>query len=200
SPAHRGRQWQRPGRCCDPPHAAVWHADKTRPSTPSPAPRRRKAIRCELAPAATTAAGRKTPPHRRPGRQPRTASGECDLARRKRGQASPFPTIVARDCDEFIPCTAAPTSSHTQLPEAGPLPSVSGAMKACRKVPKAAARARPGPTGKAMSLDRSLPILVVEDFSIMSRIICRLLKRAGFDNVEAVADGPTALTQMRAPN
>jgi len=51
-----------------------------------------------------------------------------------------------------------------------------------------------------MSVDHSVPILVVEDFSTVSRIICGLLKKAGFENVEAVQDGPSALAKMRETN
>jgi two-component system, chemotaxis family, chemotaxis protein CheY len=54
--------------------------------------------------------------------------------------------------------------------------------------------------GGAMSIDHSVPILVVEDFSTMSRIICGLLKKAGFENVDAVQDGPAALAKMRETN
>jgi two-component system, chemotaxis family, chemotaxis protein CheY len=48
-----------------------------------------------------------------------------------------------------------------------------------------------------MSVDHSLPILVVEDLSTASRIVCALLKQAGFENVEAVHDGPAALAKLR---
>src|SRR5262245_55024221 len=51
-----------------------------------------------------------------------------------------------------------------------------------------------------MSVDHSVPILVVEDFNTISRIICGLLKKAGFENVDAVEDGPAALAKMRECN
>jgi two-component system chemotaxis response regulator CheY len=49
-----------------------------------------------------------------------------------------------------------------------------------------------------MSADLSMPILVVEDFSTMSRIICGLLKKIGFQHVDEARDGATALAKMRA--
>jgi two-component system, chemotaxis family, chemotaxis protein CheY len=51
-----------------------------------------------------------------------------------------------------------------------------------------------------MSIDHSVPILVVEGFSTMSRIICGLLKKASFENVDTVQDGPAALAKMRETN
>ncbi len=43
----------------------------------------------------------------------------------------------------------------------------------------------------------SMPILVVEDFSTMARIIRNLLKQVGFENVDEAADGSAALVKMR---
>jgi two-component system chemotaxis response regulator CheY len=47
-----------------------------------------------------------------------------------------------------------------------------------------------------MSADPSLPILVVEDSSSISRIVCGLLRQIGFESVDTVQDGQTALAKM----
>jgi two-component system chemotaxis response regulator CheY len=48
-----------------------------------------------------------------------------------------------------------------------------------------------------MSLDVSMPVLVVEDHSTMSRIIRSLLKSIGFENIDDASDGSSALSKMR---
>src|SRR5262249_25100163 len=48
-----------------------------------------------------------------------------------------------------------------------------------------------------MALDLSMPILVVDDYGTMIRIIRNLLKQLGFDNVDDAPDGASALTKMR---
>ena len=48
-----------------------------------------------------------------------------------------------------------------------------------------------------MAFDLSMPILVVDDYSTMIRIIRNLLKQLGFDNVDDASDGALALTKMR---
>ena len=48
-----------------------------------------------------------------------------------------------------------------------------------------------------MSSDFSMPVLVVEDFSTMGRIICGLLTQIGFQHVDLARDGTTALGKMR---
>src|SRR4051794_40177887 len=48
-----------------------------------------------------------------------------------------------------------------------------------------------------MSLDVSMPVLVVEDHSTMSRIIRSLLKSIGFENIDDASDGSAALSKMR---
>ncbi len=49
-----------------------------------------------------------------------------------------------------------------------------------------------------MALDATMPILVVDDYKTMIRIIRNLLKQLGFDDVDEAADGSEALTKMRA--
>ena len=51
--------------------------------------------------------------------------------------------------------------------------------------------------GSAMAVDRSMPILVVDDFNTMARIIRNLLKQVGFQDVDEACDGVAALSRMR---
>lgn len=48
-----------------------------------------------------------------------------------------------------------------------------------------------------MAVDMSAPILVVDDYQTMIRIIRNLLKQLGFENVDEAADGAEALGKMR---
>jgi two-component system chemotaxis response regulator CheY len=48
------------------------------------------------------------------------------------------------------------------------------------------------------SVDKSMPILVVDDFSTMRRIIKTCLRQLGFDNVEEADDGQAALAKLNA--
>ncbi len=48
-----------------------------------------------------------------------------------------------------------------------------------------------------MSLDVAMPILVVDDYKTMVRIIRNLLKQLGFNNVDDAADGVEALSKLR---
>jgi two-component system, chemotaxis family, chemotaxis protein CheY len=50
----------------------------------------------------------------------------------------------------------------------------------------------------AMALDPSMPVLVVDDYSTMIRIIRNLLKQLGFADVDEANDGASALAKMRA--
>ncbi len=49
-----------------------------------------------------------------------------------------------------------------------------------------------------MAVDLSMPVLVVDDYSTMVRIIRNLLKQLGFENIDDANDGSTALAKMRA--
>jgi two-component system chemotaxis response regulator CheY len=49
-----------------------------------------------------------------------------------------------------------------------------------------------------MSFDLSMPILVVDDYTTMIRIIRNLLKQLGFENVDDASDGSTALVKMHS--
>src|SRR5215813_10754917 len=48
-----------------------------------------------------------------------------------------------------------------------------------------------------MAIDMSMPILVVDDYNTMIRIIRNLLKQIGFEDIDDAADGSTALAKMR---
>jgi two-component system, chemotaxis family, chemotaxis protein CheY len=48
-----------------------------------------------------------------------------------------------------------------------------------------------------MSVDHTMPILVVDDYKTMIRIIRNLLKQIGFEDVDEAADGSEALGKMR---
>ncbi len=51
-----------------------------------------------------------------------------------------------------------------------------------------------------MAVDMAMPILVVDDYKTMIRIIRNLLKQLGFNNVEEAADGQEALQKMQGGN
>ena len=48
-----------------------------------------------------------------------------------------------------------------------------------------------------MAVDKNMPILIVDDYKTMLRIIRNLLKQIGFENVEEATDGTAALTKLR---
>lgn len=48
-----------------------------------------------------------------------------------------------------------------------------------------------------MAIDMSMPVLVVDDYKTMIRIIRNLLKQLGFDDVDDAADGVEALGRLR---
>ena len=49
-----------------------------------------------------------------------------------------------------------------------------------------------------MAVDLSMPVLVVDDYATMVRIIRNLLKQLGFENVDDANDGSAALAKMQA--
>jgi two-component system chemotaxis response regulator CheY len=48
-----------------------------------------------------------------------------------------------------------------------------------------------------MAVDMNAPVLVVDDYQTMVRIIRNLLKQLGFENVDEAADGREALAKMK---
>lgn len=51
-----------------------------------------------------------------------------------------------------------------------------------------------------MAVDKNMPILIVDDYKTMLRIIRNLLKQIGFENVDEAADGTQALQKLREKN
>ena len=49
-----------------------------------------------------------------------------------------------------------------------------------------------------MALDPSVPVLVVDDYKTMIRIIRNLLKQLGFNDVDEATDGTEALQKLKA--
>jgi two-component system chemotaxis response regulator CheY len=68
-----------------------------------------------------------------------------------------------------------------------------GARARCSQAPGAGARNGAG----AMSVDLSMPVLVVDDYNTMIRIIRNLLKQLGFEDIDDANDGSAALNKMR---
>lgn len=48
-----------------------------------------------------------------------------------------------------------------------------------------------------MAVDLEMPVLIVDDYKTMLRIIRNLLKQIGFNNVDEATDGESALEKMR---
>ena len=48
-----------------------------------------------------------------------------------------------------------------------------------------------------MAVDHSIPILVVDDYHTMVRIVRNLLRQLGFENVDEASNGAAALEKMR---
>ena len=48
-----------------------------------------------------------------------------------------------------------------------------------------------------MAVDLSMPILVVDDYNTMIRIIRNLLKQLGFEDIDDASDGSAALAKLR---
>lgn len=48
-----------------------------------------------------------------------------------------------------------------------------------------------------MAVDKNMPILIVDDYKTMLRIVANLLKQIGFNNVDEATDGAMALGKMR---
>ncbi len=49
-------------------------------------------------------------------------------------------------------------------------------------------------------VDKNMPILIVDDYKTMLRIIRNLLKQLGFNNVDEAIDGSSALQKLRDKN
>lgn len=49
-----------------------------------------------------------------------------------------------------------------------------------------------------MSVSTAMPILIVDDYNTMIRIMRNLLRQLGFSNIDEASDGTTALAKMRS--
>ena len=49
-----------------------------------------------------------------------------------------------------------------------------------------------------MAADPAMPILVIDDYQTMVRIICNLLKQIGYENVDQANNGAQALEMIKA--
>lgn len=49
-----------------------------------------------------------------------------------------------------------------------------------------------------MSVDKNMPILVVDDFNTMRRIVRNLLNQLGFSNIDEAEDGDSAIAKLTA--
>jgi two-component system chemotaxis response regulator CheY len=52
--------------------------------------------------------------------------------------------------------------------------------------------------GVNMSVSMTMPILIVDDYNTMIRILRNLLRQLGFSNIDEACDGRTALAKMQA--
>ena len=48
-----------------------------------------------------------------------------------------------------------------------------------------------------MAVKKNMPILIVDDYKTMLRIVRNLLKQIGFDNVDEATDGSAALAKLK---
>lgn len=48
-----------------------------------------------------------------------------------------------------------------------------------------------------MAIDKHIPILIVDDYNTMRRIVRNLLKQLGFENADEAADGTEAFKKMQ---
>ncbi|MDE2361275.1 MAG: response regulator [Hyphomicrobiales bacterium] len=49
-----------------------------------------------------------------------------------------------------------------------------------------------------MNADTAMPILVIDDYQTMVRIICNLLKQIGYENVDQASNGSQAFEMIKA--
>jgi len=48
-----------------------------------------------------------------------------------------------------------------------------------------------------MAVDLNMPVLIVDDYKTMLRIVHNLLQQIGFDNIDEATDGSMALSKLR---
>src|SRR6476646_7994618 len=52
--------------------------------------------------------------------------------------------------------------------------------------------------GTPMAVSKTMPILIVDDYNTMIRILRNLLRQLGFSNIDEASDGRTALLKMKS--
>jgi two-component system chemotaxis response regulator CheY len=62
----------------------------------------------------------------------------------------------------------------------------------------AAADMRRGVRSLRMAVSKSMPILIVDDYNTMIRILRNLLRQLGFNNIDEASDGRTALAKLQS--
>ena len=72
------------------------------------------------------------------------------------------------------------------------------ALREFRPLLKVVMRNTIGEMESVMAIDLQMPVLVVDDYKTMIRIIRNLLKQLGFSDIDDAADGTEALEKMRA--
>src|SRR4051794_3423362 len=106
---------------------------------------------------------------------------------------------MAKPANHLIPDRnlALESSLHLTMPKG------SSATSLCRvpSPPGLRTRTRTRSSGGAFRMiDKSMPILVVDDYATMVRIIRNLLKQIGFENVDDASNGEAALEKIRNNN
>jgi hypothetical protein len=81
----------------------------------------------------------------------------------------------------------------SKIGELGWPPSIRTVGRGAGREPAPAKRTGAG----AMAIDMTMPVLVVDDYNTMIRIIRNLLKQLGFEDVDDASDGSAALIKMR---
>ena len=118
------------------------------------------------------------------------------LDRMKESKAAPVLAAMQPERARMI------TAMLAQLREAAnAAPNAPGQCPEQRREIRNPARPQPSPgprKGATMTIDKSMNVLIVDDYKTMLRIIRNLLKQIEFDNVEEASDGAEALGKLRA--
>src|SRR5262245_47975418 len=110
-------------------------------------------------------------------------------------------SLMLKSCFTEFLRTFATSPSRTTRRKAGvsrrwiePHPRFSGATLPVpwRRTPQAGMRETP------MAVSMTAPILIVDDYNTMIRILRNLLRQLGFSNIDEASDGRTALTKMKS--
>jgi two-component system, chemotaxis family, chemotaxis protein CheY len=96
----------------------------------------------------------------------------------------PVLTGCSRTTDNYHGADGLGTDKHRRCSHAAGISPVFGPFSNCAEY-------------RDMAFDLSMPILVVDDYNTMIRIIRNLLKQIGFENVDDASDGSAALAKMQ---